>query len=148
DQDIDVTVVIEVPERAAPAGERRFHAGTGLPDQFFESAVAEIPEDHPWSLVGHCGKLLFDLRLDFTGDPEDIRGTAVIKMGNADAQTDEPRLDTEAAPYGHVSKIALAGVGVDRGSIIPEMRLDDVEMAVQVKIAGGDSHARLFHAVV
>jgi hypothetical protein len=40
DQNVDVTIVIEVPERTSPAAMRRGNPGTGSLDEFFKGLIA------------------------------------------------------------------------------------------------------------
>ena len=46
------------------------------------------------------------------------------------------------------SKIALAVVAIQHVGVVGEMRLEDVEVAVEIVVADGDAHAGLLHPVL
>ena len=62
DEHVDVAIVVEIAERATPAGVRRGHAGAGLLDQLLEPAVAEVAEDQTRRAEGIGRQRPLDLR--------------------------------------------------------------------------------------
>ena len=71
----------------------------------------------------------------------------VVEIDNARSPADVARLDADAGADGDVVEVALAVVPVEDVRVVGEMRLEDVEVAVEVVVADADAHARLLHAI-
>src|ERR1039457_1009977 len=62
--------------------------------------------------------------------------------------TDEGRLHGKTCADGGVFETALAVIPVQNVSVVGEVRLEDIQVAVQVIIADSHAHAGLLHAIL
>jgi hypothetical protein len=124
DQDIDVTVVIEVPKRTSPAAMGRGNAGAGRVDEFFKGLIAEVTKNGAWSLVRILAKLSFDFRVNVTGNHEEIRITIVIEIHHSGAPTDETGLYSNMSAPGNIIEIAFAVIVVKDAGVVGKVGLE------------------------
>jgi hypothetical protein len=124
DQDIDVTVVIEVPKRTSPAAMGRGNTGPGRVDEFFKGLIAEITKNGAWSLVRILAKLSFDFRVNVTGNHEEIRMTIVIEVHHSGAPTDETGLYSNMGAPGNIVEIAFAVIVVKNAGVVGKVGLE------------------------
>src|SRR5215469_9458650 len=64
DDDVHVTVIIEISEGATAAAMQGCDAGAGFRDQLFEYALSQVSENRTRSLVRVLGELLLNLRVN------------------------------------------------------------------------------------
>ena len=50
-------------------------------------------------------------------------------------------------PDRHIVEVAFAVVPIEHVRVVREVRLDDVEIAVEIEVADAEAHAGLLHAV-
>src|SRR5438034_4419816 len=148
DDHVDVTVIIEISEGATAAAMRGGNARAGFADQLFKYALPQVSENRARSLVRVLGELLLDLRVNMAGRHEQVRIAVVIQINNPRAPTHVTRLDPQARGRGGVLKVRLSIVTIKNVPIIGEVRLEDIEVPIQIIIAHCDAHARLRQAVV
>ena len=53
----------------------------------------------------------------------------------------------ESSGESRVFEISCAHIVIERGRVAGKIRFDDIEVAVEIKIRGGDSHACLWLAI-
>jgi hypothetical protein len=124
DQDIDVTVVIEVSKRTSPAAMGRGHAGAGRVDEFFKGLIAKITKNDAWSLVSILAKLSFDFRVNVTGNHEEIRMTIVVEVHHPGTPTDKTGLYSNMGAAGNIIEIAFAIIVVKNAGVVGKVGLE------------------------
>ena len=143
DGDIEVAVVVVVAEGAA-AGRGVFHdARAALVGDFFEAAVAEIAVEVFVLGVFEVGFGFVDLGVDMAVGHKDVEPAVVVHVEEADAPAEEAGVDAEAAGIGAVFEDGVAEIGVEGIGVAGEIRFYDIEIAVAVVIADGNTHACL-----
>jgi len=147
DHHVHIPVVIEIAERAPAAGVRRRHARTGAVHQLLELPATQISKDHPRRLVGIRGNLRLQFRINAPSGEEQIRQPVVIQVQHGGSPAGVPRLHSQPRRHGHVVEIPLPVVAVEHAGVVAEVRLEDVQIAVQVVVADRQAHPRLFHPV-
>ncbi len=123
-------------------------AGTGLFQQLFKLPIAEIAEENARTFERVVGELGFDLGINAAGDPEQVGVAVVVEIVDARAPAYVAGFDAEAGGVGDVLEIAFSVVAVEHGSVIGEVRFQDVDRAIEVIVADADAHAGLLHAVL
>src|SRR5208283_3649764 len=94
DQNIQIAVVVDITECAAAARMRRGHTRTGI-GNLFEGAVAKVPEQKSGRLVRVLRQELLNLRVDASGDQEDVRPAIIVEVYNPRSPTGIAGLDTQ-----------------------------------------------------
>ena len=135
DEDVDVAVVVEVAEGAAAAGVRRGDAGARFLDQLLEPAVAEVAEHQPRRLERIGRQRPLDFRDRRCRSPGTGREAVVVEIDDAGAPADVARLDADARADRDVVEVALAVVAIEHVGVVGEVRLEDVEVAVEIVVA-------------
>src|SRR5207244_5536479 len=82
------------------------------------------------------------------GCDEQIWKAVIVQIHNSRAPADVSGFNSQASANGHIVKIALAVIAVKNISIVGEIGLEDIQVAVQVIVANPNSHACLLHAVL
>ena len=148
DQNIHVAIVIEVPECAAAAGVWRGNTGTRLVNQLLELAVPQIAKNDPRRFCGITGQLLLNFRIHIAGNQEQIRTAVIVEIHDTRAPSDESGLHAQSRAVCDVFKGSFAVVVIEDVSIVGEMRLEDVEIPVEIEIADAHAHACLLRSVL
>src|SRR5205807_2656945 len=78
---------------------------------------------------------------------EDIRPTVVVHIKKTAAPAEVLRVLAEAALISGVLEIRAAKIVVERRRVAGEIRFDQIEIAVEIVIGGGNAHAGLWLAV-
>src|SRR4051794_21424509 len=104
----------------------------GLPDQLFEAALAQVAEDNPRRFVRYGRELLFHLRINVAGYPEDVGASAVIQIDQSSPPTHKAGFDAEPGTNGHIPKSPVADVFVKSRRVVAEVRFEDIQIAVQI----------------
>ena len=110
-------------------------------------AVAPVAKHHSRSLVGESRVNALDLRINIARDPEDVRKAVVVEVDNARSPTHVGSLAGQPGGHGLIFKFPFAQVAIETGWLKLEMRLEDIQMPIQVVIADADSHPSHFLAV-
>src|SRR6266851_5470037 len=147
DDDVEIAVVVEVAEGAAARGDGRRDAGTGVVGNVVEAAVAEIFVKQLALRVAGFGLELLDLGIDVAVAEEDVRPAVVVHVKKTAAPAEILGVLAEAAQVGGVLEIRAAEIVIKRRGIASEIRFDEIEIAVEIVIGGGDAHAGLRLAV-
>src|SRR5207249_10647892 len=92
-------------------------------------------------------QLRLHFRIYVSGDQEQIRQPVVIQIDDARTPPDVTRLDAQASPYGYVLEISFTFVAIKDVGVVGEMRLENVQIAVEMVIADADPHPGLLHAI-
>src|SRR5262249_16814041 len=145
---VDIAVVIKIAKRAAAARVSSSDARAGFVDQLLEFAVPQIAKDYSRCMERIGWQLLFHFRIDTAGHKENVRVAIIIKIEDPGAPSDETGLDAEAAANGAIVEGAFAVVAIENAGVIGEMRLENIQVAVQIEIADADSHSCLLDAVL
>src|SRR5208337_1168414 len=126
DEDVDVTIIIEIPERTSPAAVRRSNAGAGSFDQFLEGVIAEIPKHHARCPVRILRECSFDFWVNVSGDDKDIRISIIVKVHDSRTPAHIACLHANVRLPGNIVEIPLAVVVVKNAGIIREVRLEEI----------------------
>src|SRR5580692_7859933 len=79
---------------------------------------------------------------------QDSRPPAVVKVIELHSPS-QPRLDVaQSGAVGDVVKVVVAAVKVQSGSVIAEIRFDDILITTVHEVVCGKTHARLFGSVL
>ena len=68
----------------------------------------------------------------------------VIEIDDARAPADEARLNSDARRARHILKIRLPIVAIQSVGIFGKVRLEKIDVPIQIVIADADAHPRLF----
>ena len=141
DDHVEVAVIVKISEGASTADVTGIDRRAGLVSHSGKGAVAPVAEEHARAFVRKLRIDALDFRVDIPGDPEDVRIAIVVEVKDARAPTDILAFTGEAGGLCLVLKLTFAEVPVEAGGLELEMRLDDVEVAIQVVVADADSHS-------
>src|SRR3989441_4273970 len=147
DDDVEVAVIVEIAEGAAARGDGNGDAGAGLGGDVGETAVAEIFVEQLLLRVAGFGFELLDFGIDVAVANENVGPAVVVHVEKAAAPAEILRVSAESSGESGVLEIGATEIAIERGRVAGEIRLDDVEIAVEVVIGGGDAHAGLGLAV-
>ena len=89
-----------------------------------------------------------NLRVNVTCDHEQVRTTIVIEIDYSGAPADIACLHSNARSAGNIVESSLTIVVVENVGVIREVRLEKVQMSVEVIVANRNPHPRLFFSVV
>ena len=95
-------------------------------------ARRRVAEDDARAAVRVLRQHALDLRIDVAGDVEHVRPAVVVEIGQAGAPLDVAVLHARGRPRRDVLEQALAEIAVERGDVVGEVRLEQVEPAVAV----------------
>ena len=147
DDDVDVAVVVEISERAAPRGHWRGDARPGIEGNVVKAAGAQIFVEQLALRVARFRFELLDLGIHVAVANQDVGPAVVVEVEKAAAPAEILRVLAEAALKRGVLEIRAAQIAVERRSIAGKIRFDEIEIAVEIVIGGGDAHAGLWLAV-
>src|SRR2546428_6150834 len=125
---------------------RRGNSRTCRFDKLLKLAVSQIAEYDARRLQRIGGQLRRNLRVNAAGRYKQIGMAVIIEIDDAGAPTHETRLHAQAACDRHVLEKILPLIAVEDAGVIGEMRLENIEIAIQVEVARAHSHAGLFVA--
>ncbi len=92
DQNVDVTIVVEVSKGAATAGVKCRDAGSRFIDQFLKPAAPKIAEHEPRRFPRIVRQLLLNAGIHVSGDQKQIGKTIIVQVDNARSPSDVLRL--------------------------------------------------------
>src|SRR5229473_3114309 len=147
DDDIEVAVIVEVAEGAAARGDRRGDARPGVVGNIIEAPVAQILVKQLALRVAGFGLELLDFRIDVAVANENVGPAVVVHVEKPAAPAEILGMLPEAALVSGVLEIGAAEIVVKRGCVAGKICFDEIEIAVEIIIGGGDAHARLGLAV-
>ena len=148
DEHVQVAVVVVVSESGPATRVRGRQARACLVDQFLEAPVPEIAEDHVGSLVRIVRQLGLDFRVNAPGNVRQVRHAVVVEIGDRRAPADEPSFDAQSGLDRLVVEHSRAVIAIENVGVVGEVRLEQVQIAVEIVIANSDSHARLLESVL
>ncbi len=114
---------------------RRRDAAARFLDQLLEAAVAQIAKHQPRRSERIGGQRSLHFRVHAAGHEEQVGKPVVVQIDDARAPADEPRLHADARADREIVEVALAVVAVQDVGVVGEMRLEDIEVAVEIVIA-------------
>src|SRR6266849_10913793 len=147
DDDIEVAVVVEVAEGAPARGDRRGDARPGVVGNIIEAPVAQILVKQLALRVAGFGLELLDFRIDVAVANENVGPAVVVHVEKPAAPAEILGVLPEAALVSGVLEIGAAEIVVKRGCVAGKICFDEIEIAVEIVIGGGDAHARLRLAI-
>ena len=122
-------------------------ARPGLVDQFLEFPAAQRAEHNARRSQRITRQFRLHFRIHVPGNQEQIRQPVVIQIDDARTPPDVTRLDAQTSPYGYVLEISFTFVAIKDVGVVGEMRLENVQIAVEIVIADADPHPGLLHAI-
>src|SRR5229473_2372588 len=147
DDDVEVAVIVKVAEGAAARGDRHRDTGARVVGSIVEAPVAQILVQQLALRVARFGFQLLDFRINMSIAEEDVRPAVIVHVEKAAAPAEILRMLAEAALVGAVLEIRAAKIVVERGRVASKICFDEIEIAVEIVIGGGDAHAGLGLAV-
>src|SRR5262249_29699919 len=96
DEHIQIAIIVEVSESAAPATVWCGDAGAGGLDQLFENPLAKISENSAWGFVGILWKLPSSFRINVARNHEQVGVAVIIKVDYACPPTHKAGFDSQA----------------------------------------------------
>src|SRR5882724_4462113 len=148
DDNVHITIVIEIAEGAAAATMDRRYSRARFFDQFFKHALSQVSENRARGLIRVLRKFFLDFRVDMTRRHEQVGITVVVQVNNAGAPTNVARLNSEARGCGRVLKVSLSIVAIKNVPVIGKVGFENIEVATEIVITHSNAHARLFLAIV
>ena len=112
-----------------------------------ESPIPAIPVQKSLLEEGFGEMSVVDTRIDVSVRDEDVLPAVVIDIKEGRSPPQVLGVHRQVGADGLVAEKHLAFVAIQGMGVTGEVRLEEIEVAVPVVVAGGDSHARLFHAV-
>ena len=97
--------------------------------------------------IASLGFQLFDFGIDVAVADQDVGPAIVIEVEKAATPAQKLRVCAQSRGKGGVLKGAATEVVVERGRIAGEVCLDQVEIAIEIIVGGGDAHAGLWLAI-
>src|ERR1700733_3526669 len=141
DKYVQVAVVIEIAKRTAAAAMSRSNPFATLRFQFFKSAVAEVTEQNAWRFVGIQRQRLFNLGIHAAGHKEYIRIPVVIQIDHPRAPACEACLNTGPRSARDLVEIRLPVIPIETTRVADKVRLEKVQMPVEVIVSNPDTHS-------
>src|ERR1035438_926948 len=123
-------------------------AGPRLVPEFFKHPVSQVPEKDARCFVGIVSQLAFNLRINAASNDENIWISIVVEIGNSGAPTYEPGLNPDFCGPGPVIEIAFTVVAVNAASVAHEVRLEYIQVSVEIVVSDADAHSPLVPALV
>ncbi len=96
DNDVNIAIIIEIPESAAAAAMLGGHAGPCFVNQLLKYALPQVPENRPRSLVGILREFFFNMGIHVTCGHKQVWIAIVIQIHNPRAPTHVTGFDAEA----------------------------------------------------
>src|SRR5262249_42891054 len=112
-----------------------------------EASVPEVAIQELLLIVAVAPADAIGLRIDMTVDDEDVGPGVQIEVDEPRAPAEVSAVAPQTSRDRRIVERAAAKIAIQRCRVIVEVRLDDVEPAVAVVVAGADAHARLRAAV-
>src|SRR6267378_811085 len=147
DDNVEVAVIVEIAEGAAARGDGSGDARAGVVGNIAETAVAEILVKQFALRVARLGLELLDFRVDVAIADKNVGPTVVVHVEKAAAPAEILGVLAEASLESGVLKICIAKIAIKRGRVTGKIRFDEIEVAVEIVIGGGDAHAGLGLAI-
>src|SRR6185437_12426181 len=142
-----IAIVVEIAEGAAA---RRRRLGDARPrDQgnIFKLPIAQVAVHQLALGVAFLGGEPFHYRIYVAVADEDVGPAVVIHVEPAAAPAQKARVQAQTGGVGGVLEVSVAQVMVERVRVSGEVGFYDVQVAVQVVIAGGNAHSSLRFSV-
>jgi hypothetical protein len=123
------------------------YAGPSPIAKFDKCAIPLIAEDEARAPGRVLGVYLLKLGIDRAGNQQNVRIAVVVQIHEPGSPTDEATLRTETGLGGNILKLAFSVVAIEAGGLVLEVRLDHVEVAVEVVVSDTNAHAAQLLAV-
>ena len=123
-------------------------AGSARPAHVLESRPIHIAKDDPRAAVRVLREHRLDLRIDIARHIHQIGPAVVVQIGHSGAPLDVAIQHAETGGERDVLEHAFSEAAIQRGDVVGEVRLEQVQQAVTVEVTDGESHPRLLGAVL
>jgi hypothetical protein len=140
--EIDVPIIVVVAEGAAARGRGLGNAGAGFLRNIGETAVVHIVVEQLALRVARFGAQLLHLRIDMAVADEDVGPAIIVEIEKTNASAEKLRVAAESSGEGGAAEIV-----VERRRVASEICFYEIEVAVEIAIAGGNAHASLGLAI-
>src|SRR5260370_2144434 len=147
DDNVETAVIVEVAEGATSGGHGNGDAGTGVVRDVAKAAIAQIFVEQLALGVAGFGLELLDFGIDVAVADENVGLAVVVHVEKAATPAEVLSVPAEAGLKSGIFKIRAAEVAVQRRSVAGKIRFDEIEIAVEIVIGGGDAHAGLGLAI-
>src|ERR1700727_1126658 len=85
---------------------------------------------------------LLDFRIDVAVTNENVGPAVIVEIEEAATPAQILRVRAQPCSKGVVFETSSSQIVIERWSVAGEVGLDQVEVAVKIKVSGGDAHAR------
>src|SRR5258708_1559985 len=147
DDDVEIAVVVEVAEGTSARGDGNGDARAGVIRNVDKPAIERIFVEQLAVRVAVFGLELLDFGIDVAVANEDVGPAVIVHVEKTAAQAEILCVPAEAGLESGVFEIRAAEIAVQRRRVAGEICFDEIEIAVEIVIGGGDAHAGLRFAV-
>src|ERR1700676_2429584 len=125
----------------------RCNSFAALRIQLLKSAVSKIAKQDTRGLIGILRQFLLDFGINASGHKKHIRVPVVIEINYPGTPACKACLHPDLRGTSHLVEIRLPVIPIKTASVADKMRLEQVEMSVEVIVSDPDAHSRLFHSI-
>src|SRR5205807_6815443 len=104
---------------------------------------AQVAIDKLALRVSGLGFELLDFRIDVAIADQDVGPAIVIHVEETAAPAEVLSVGAKAGGEGCVFETGAAEIVIERGSVSGEVGFDEIEVAIEIVVGGGDTHAGL-----
>ena len=108
-QDVDIAVVVEIPECATTAAVMGCESGARFIANLCKSSVPQIAKEDWLAARGKTAEHTLEFGIDVPRNVENVWPAVIVEIENAIAPTDETSLRADARLDCHIVEIAFAG---------------------------------------
>src|SRR3989442_10075704 len=147
DDDDKNAVIVEVTEGAPSCGDGDGDAGASVIRNVAKTAVAQILVKELALRVARFRLELLDFGIDVPVTDEDVGPAVVVHVEKTATPAEILSVPAEASLESGVLETGAAEVAVEGRRVAGKICFDEIEIAVEIVIGGGDAHAGLWLAV-
>ena len=142
-RDVHGAIVVVIAKSAAARRSIFHNARAALFGHLFKAAVLQIAVEIFVLGVFQISFRFVDLGINVAVRHQNVEPAIIVHIEKADAPTQQPRVDADAARVGAIFKCSVAQIRVERIGIAGEIGFYYVQIAVAIVIANGNAHAGL-----
>src|SRR5262249_38568228 len=113
----------------------------------FKTPVAQVAVEHFALAVTNLPLQLIHLRIDVAVDQKNVQPAVILQIEETASPTEPTCVNANPRVEGHVIETVLAEIAVERGCVVREVGLENVEQPISVVIARGHAHSCLYSAI-